>query len=50
MDELADEYGLDEEEQKEVHEHYEYEDYGYDKELADYFRTLDALTDELEQL
>ena len=24
------------------HEHYEYEDYGYDKELADYFRTLDA--------
>ena len=50
LDELADEYGLDEEEQKEVHEHYEYEDYGYDKELADYFRTLDALTDELEQL
>ena len=50
LDELADEYGLDEEEQKEVHEHYEYEDYGYDKELADYFRTLDALTAELEQL
>ena len=50
LDELADEYGLDEEEQKEVHEHYEYEDYGYDKELADYFRALDALTDELEQL
>ena len=28
----------------------EYEDYGYDKELPDYFRELDALTDELEQL
>ena len=38
------------EEQKEVHEHYKYEDYGYDKELADYFRALDTLTDELEQL
>ena len=41
---------LDEEEQKEVHEYYKYEDYGYDKELADYFRALDTLTDELEQL
>ena len=47
LDELADEYGLNEEELKEV---YEYEDYGYSKELADYFRELDALTDELEQL
>ena len=31
-------------------EYHEYEDYGYSKELADYFRELDALTDELEQL
>ena len=42
--------GLMKKNKKKVHEHYEYEDYGYDKELADYFRTLDALTDELEQL
>ena len=38
-----------EEELKEFDERLEYEDYGYDKELADYFRELDELTDEIEQ-
>lgn len=41
---------LNEEEIEEFDESLEYEDYGYDKELADYFRDLDALTDEMEQL
>lgn len=40
---------LDEEEIEEFDESLEYEDYGYDKELADYFRELDELTDEIEQ-
>ena len=38
-----------EEELKEFDERLVYEDYGYDKELADYFRELDELTDEIEQ-
>lgn len=40
---------LNEEEIEEFDEGLEYEDYGYDKELADYFRELDELTDEIEQ-
>lgn len=40
---------LNEEEIEEFDESLEYEDYGYDKELADYFRELDQLTDEIEQ-
>ncbi len=50
LGERADEDELDEEELKAANEYHEYEDYGYSKELADYFRELDALTDELEQL
>ena len=50
LGELADEDELDEEELKVANEYHKYEDYGYSKELADYFRELDALTDELEQL
>lgn len=40
---------LNKEEIEEFDESLEYEDYGYDKELADYFRELDELTDEIEQ-
>lgn len=40
---------FNEEEIEEFDESLEYEDYGYDKELADYFRELDQLTDEIEQ-
>ena len=40
---------LNEEEIEEFDESLEYEDYSYDKELADYFRELDQLTDEIEQ-
>ena len=40
---------INEEEIEEFDESLEYEDYGYDKELADYFRELDELTDEIEQ-
>ena len=40
---------FNEEEIEEFDESLEYEDYGYDKELADYFRELDELTDEIEQ-
>ena len=49
LGELADEDELDEEELKVDNEYLEYEDYGYSKELADYFRELDELTDEIEQ-
>ena len=50
LEESLDKYGIDEGNSEESDKLQKYEDYDDNKELADYFRELDALTEELEQL